>query len=210
MAEFLNEPKLSEKEKEWMLNVAKPLLKKNAIVAVRQKLNDDSSFSIVGNSQVRIADFLLYHMGEEAYFRNSDFVLGQEFFNDDNLLSIQIPSNVKFIGPSAFNDCYNVVEIDLPDSVEKIGWGAFCDCRRLQKIKIPSKLSVITDEMFYRCWEFPSKMDGLGRWVIVIPDAVKEIGRAAFRDCVFDCVVVPEGCKIHPDAFDRNVQIIKK
>ena len=210
MAEFLQKPILSEKEKEWVLNVAKPLLKKNDMVTVRKKLNTDNNFfSIIGNSQVRIADFLLYYMGEVAYFKDSHFVLKREFFKDDNLYSIQIPSNVKVIGPSAFNSCGDMVEIDLPDSVDEIGVCAFSGCHKLQKIKIPPKLSVISDEMFYGCWDLPYRMDNSGRSIFDIPDTVKEIRRAAFSHCDFDTAVVPDGCKIHPLAFDGNVQIIR-
>ncbi len=48
-----------------------------------------------------------------------------------NLVKINIPESVKFIGNNAFGDCENLSEITIPDSVSSIGITAFDNCKKL-------------------------------------------------------------------------------
>ncbi len=62
-----------------------------------------------------------------------------------------IPSGVKTIGSSAFNDCTSLTSITIADSVTSIEDSAFRDCTALTSITIPSSVTSIGDDAFWGC-----------------------------------------------------------
>lgn len=50
------------------------------------------------------------------------------FKNCQNMINIEIPNKVRFIGNSAFYGCCDLTEISLPNSVTNIGGAAFYGC----------------------------------------------------------------------------------
>lgn len=94
------------------------------------------------------------------------------FYELENLEEVSLPDSIGSIGDEAFYFCNRLESIQLPDSVTSIGKGAFELCRALKSVNIPENLEVIES------WTF-------GLTVIenvVIPDNVKRIEGAAFRD----------------------------
>ena len=124
-----------------------------------------------------------------------DWISG--FGNCNNLTSINL-SNVRNIAPGAFSGCKNLKKVQLTDEygnslLEEIGAGAFSGCTSLKYIQLPTDnyLRTIGDEAFYNT----------GIEIIIIPESVTSIGRAAFGDhlplVVFRHLTAPEqmaGC----------------
>ena len=75
--------------------------------------------------------------------------IGNDAFSQNNLTSINIPSNVQIIGDSAFSSNYSLAEVTLNEGIEKIGRNAFNGSNRLSgEITIPSSVMEIGDNAF--------------------------------------------------------------
>lgn len=66
-----------------------------------------------------------------------------------NLVSVQIPNSVKYIGPNAFYKCH-LNTLSLPEGVEIIGAGAFA-YNYFPEVTIPSSVKLIGSNAFYQC-----------------------------------------------------------
>ena len=68
-----------------------------------------------------------------------------------NLISIDIPSNVKDIEITAFYECNSLSEVTLPSSITKINSSVFQGCTSLKSITIPEAVTKIESYAFYDC-----------------------------------------------------------
>ncbi len=93
-------------------------------------------------------------------------------YNNGGLL--EIPSNVKHIGKSAFLDCQNYTSIKLNEGLQTIGEKAFYNNDNVESIVIPKSVTSIGDEAF-------RYFGGLKK--IEIYDGVTSIGDNAFECC---------------------------
>ena len=99
----------------------------------------------------------------------------EEYFAYNNdLISIDIPGNIKSIGNNAFHDCSRLTSVTIPDSVTRIGSYAFGNCGGLTNVTIGKGVTRIRDHAFYYCRGLAS---------IIIPDSVTSIGDFAFEGC---------------------------
>ena len=73
------------------------------------------------------------------------------FGNCENLIKIEIPSNVTSIGNFAFSWCSNLTQIEIPESVTEIGSHAFFNCSILTQISIPNSVTSIGSHAFAGC-----------------------------------------------------------
>jgi hypothetical protein len=71
-------------------------------------------------------------------------------FEDKLITAISIPSSVKYIGESVFNNCKKLKEITLPEGLERIGTGAFARSGLL-KITIPDTVTDMGQFLFVEC-----------------------------------------------------------
>ena len=62
--------------------------------------------------------------------------------------SIQIPSEVTYIGQSAFCGNEELESVNLPDHLETIGSDAFEGCKNLQQIEVPESVEYIGEDAF--------------------------------------------------------------
>ena len=53
-----------------------------------------------------------------------------------------VPSNVKIIGTSAFENCSNLVSVDLPQEIVSIGLKAFKDCQKLNNVNFAELINL--------------------------------------------------------------------
>jgi hypothetical protein len=58
------------------------------------------------------------------------------FYNNHNLLSVEIPEGVKTIGDAAFYGCTYLEDITLPSSVERIGDNGFALCNQVKRMEV--------------------------------------------------------------------------
>lgn len=68
-----------------------------------------------------------------------------------NLNSVTIPSDVTYIGESAFERCDHLASLTLPTRLTGIGKSAFSGCKNLYSIAIPKSVSSIGLYAFYQC-----------------------------------------------------------
>lgn len=105
--------------------------------------------------------------------------IGDDAFGNTNISSLQLSTNLKVIGVSAFKSCSSLAgTLTLPESLESIGSSAFCNCSMLSgTLSLPSKLTEIPANCFDDC-NFTGDL--------IIPDNIKSIGHCAFRYCKFN------------------------
>lgn len=85
-------------------------------------------------------------------------ILPNTFKKCNQLISINLNHCNKLISiqDGAFYECFNMVSLNIPESVQYIGSGAFFGCYSLKNIKIPSKVTAINNNTFYYCCKLSS------------------------------------------------------
>lgn len=96
------------------------------------------------------------------------------FKDCDNLININIQTNITSIGDSAFYGCKNIESIIIPNELKTIGLFAFRDCISLGSINIPDSVTSIGDSAFLGCTSLPN---------IRIPSGITEICHSTFSGC---------------------------
>ena len=91
-------------------------------------------------SRIVIPDGLT-SIGDMAFFIKDD---SGNIVGNQNLLSVEIPSSVTYIGEGAFGYCINLSYINIPNSIQTIGKGAFTECHRLTSIELTSNIVNLT------------------------------------------------------------------
>lgn len=117
------------------------------------------------------------------------------FVSCENLSTIKFPSNITYIGDSAFNDT-GLTTVDIPDTVTSVGTSAFANCKSLQEVNIGSGMTHIADSAFSGCdlkdLTIGGKVESIGMFAfsssqnlesVVIPNSVTEIEYGAFQNC---------------------------
>ncbi len=97
------------------------------------------------------------------------------FYNHGELVKVELPEHLRYIGNKAFYACTKLEGIEIPDTVETIGESAFLNCQSLLTVKLPLGLKAIEDNTFYSCYFLES---------VEIPFTVEKIGRNAFYNCL--------------------------
>ena len=92
-------------------------------------------------------------------------VASSAFRENEDLISVAIPSSVKTIGERAFYEC-GLLEVTFSEGLEEIGQDAFVGCK-MNKIDLPESLKTIGESAFEVC-DFLKK--------ITIPAGVISIG----------------------------------
>jgi len=90
------------------------------------------------------------------------------------IVSVSLPSTLKYIGADAFRECTSLESVKLPEGLEEVGDGAFRDCTWVQEVEFPSSLVRIGDMAFANC----SMLAG-----IECQDGLQVIGDGAFSNC---------------------------
>lgn len=91
-----------------------------------------------------------------------------------NLVNIEIPDIVTYLGSNSFKDCVSLKNIVLPSELTLISYKTFSGCKSLEKIIIPNKVKEIGEGAFSSCY---------GLVNIEIPETVQNIGKSAFSNC---------------------------
>ena len=121
---------------------------------------------------------------------------GAAFRDCTNLTSVTIPNSVKEIGDSAFRGCESLTRVAIPSSVKEIGYYAFSGCTSLTSVEVApeNQQFYVENGLVISRKESSVILVPGGLTSAVIPEGVKEIDGAAFRDCTnLTSVTIPEG-----------------
>lgn len=112
-------------------------------------------------------------------------------------LNTKIPSGIKIIGESAFEDCRGLSSVEIPNGVVEIRDNAFTDCDGLRKVLLPISLTHIGSGAFSCCTNLSQ---------INIPRSVVSIGEGAFEEClsITGEIILESVKKIEKDAFAKT------
>lgn len=84
-------------------------------------------------------------------YTKNDTITAHMFYHCNNLIAIDLPKGVKYIGNWAFCGCSRLISINLPEGVTRIGIHAFSYCRNLTSIDLPEGITSIGYNTFYNC-----------------------------------------------------------
>ena len=104
----------------------------------------------------------------------SEYYIGYEAFAYSEIEKVKLSQAVKYIGNSAFYQCYDLKEIDFGNSITKIDGYAFYSCDSLKEIVIPDSVTLIESYAFYDC-------DNLSK--VTVGKNVETINYNAFYNC---------------------------
>jgi len=87
-----------------------------------------------------------------------------------------IPSSVKHVYRSAFENAFALTGLTIPSSVTSIGSYAFCNCSGITgNLSLPGSLTNLEDGAFYGCYN----LNG----TVSIPASLKQLGTFCFFEC---------------------------
>ena len=97
------------------------------------------------------------------------------FYNRGEIVSVDLPSELLYIGNEAFSNCRSLTSVEIPNTVETIGESAFLNCQSLETVSLPLGLKEIQPNTFYACYKLNN---------VEIPFTVEKIGINAFFNCL--------------------------
>ena len=96
------------------------------------------------------------------------------FYNCKSLKSISFGSEIHEIGDCAFYNCGSLESVTFGEELMRIGSSAFNRCANLAKLDLPSKLETISSSAFSGC----SKIQ-----MVDLPLSLQSLGNSAFEYC---------------------------
>ena len=115
--------------------------------------------------------------------------IGESAFEETNIAKVSVPAKVTFIGKAAFKKCKSLQLLEGCAGVEEFGESSFEECTNLNGDKLPvtNKLRVIGKSAFKGCTSF-TNVDLSGASSLIT------IGHHAFEKCTgINSFVFPEG-----------------
>lgn len=123
------------------------------------------------------------------------------FYYVVNLVDVNIPSQLQYIGPSAFEQCVNLKadSLVLPEGFEKLDRAVFANCTSLTgKVVLPSTIKEIGEAAFWR-----AKISAIN-----FPEGLEKIGYGAFYACRLEEVRIPNSCQdLGEYTFKLNMEL---
>ena len=87
--------------------------------------------------------------------------------------SLVIPSTVKHIDKSAFENCYNLTSVTLPSTLQSTGTYAFAYCSGISgSLSLPASLKSLSDGAFYGCYNLTG--------TVTLPASLTQMGSYCF------------------------------
>lgn len=145
--------------------------------------------------------------------------IGNESFANNNLTKVNIPTNITYIGKRAFAN-NKIQTLNIEKGVKELDDGAFNN-NSLMILKLPESTKSIGNYTFSsNKLKTISLNDGILNIGIGafsdnnltrtnIPSSVRSIGDGAYRKNNIRTIYVPIYTKLHPDAFDSWVNIVR-
>lgn len=129
-------------------------------------------------------------------------IIGNSLFeNKTNLKSVVIPEGVEYINEKAFKGCSSLEGISFPDSVSRISKESFKGCQSIESIVLPKNLYNLSNYAFEDCTSLTS---------VTFNENLYRIFSDAFENCNIETLEFNEGLKeIHSEAFKDNPNLKK-
>ena len=137
------------------------------------------------------------------------------------LKKVHLPSTIKKIGSSAFNNCTGLEEINIPSACKVIESNAFYNCVSLKEITIPKGIEKIGEGAFGKKSnnsyssedeeeEVPSILvakfaDGITE----IPDSIFYSGYYSSGKTLLKKIIIPEGVKVIGESAFKNLDVVE-
>lgn len=159
--------------------------------------------------------------GSELLWKNST-VANENIVYQGAIRKVELGSQIRSIGTSAFNNCKLLESINIPTTLvtsgtTSLGGRAFYICESLKALIVPSNVIALNNGAVYACRNMavlsvPKDMNNLGTSTIntsgvvnfEVPQSVTSIGSSMFYGCVhMRKIVMPSGItSILNDAFN--------
>lgn len=91
-----------------------------------------------------------------------------------DLVSVNIPNSVNFLGRYAFHFCESLSSMSIPNSITELKEGLFYYCSNLSSVNIPNSITSVKEGVFLGCTNLTA---------ISIPNSVSSIGKNVFSCC---------------------------
>ncbi len=78
-------------------------------------------------------------------------IIAYSFMASDNLINIEIPGSVRYIGMMAFARCSGLETVVIQNGLSSIEQYAFSSCSNLKRIFLPKSITCIGHGAFYNC-----------------------------------------------------------
>lgn len=75
--------------------------------------------------------------------------IDEKAFEETDIVSVEISSNVKTVGKNAFKNCKKLKSVKLNEGVRSLGESAFFGCTELDSVSIPKSLEKLNDAVFF-------------------------------------------------------------
>jgi len=121
--------------------------------------------------------------------------LGPHAFHDCvSLQSVKVPGSIGTVSTSAFENCSSMTTAELGEGVRSIADHAFKNCTLLESISLPSTLRTLDVYDFENCFSLKN---------VDIPAGVESLPKGLFRECqALQSVVIPDSVtEIQDEAF---------
>ncbi len=128
-------------------------------------------------------------------------ITGMAFAGFNNLISVDIPSSLTYIGEKAFYGCSGMTSIQFSEAPSMIDKKAFYGCSSLSRVNVGNISKWCECEFVGELWEFSSNplsrsmhlyQNDIEITDLIIPNSVSEIKAGAFYQCRFNSVFIPE------------------
>lgn len=110
------------------------------------------------------------------------FIGESAFENCDNLTAITVPAGVKTIDPYAFSYCNLLASATLPDSATDLGTHLFRSSTMLKSVRLPAGLKDLPNSIFNNCTALKN---------VKLPSTLQTISRAAFMGSGLRWITLP-------------------
>lgn len=105
----------------------------------------------IGNDAFRDKADQAYTPIETVSFPSTLKKIGERAFLGARIRTLKLPSNLKRIERSSFNNCDNLSKVELPRNIEYIGRWAFGNCDNLSNVTMFDGVEKIESYAFYGC-----------------------------------------------------------
>lgn len=123
------------------------------------------------------------------------------FYENDGLISVEIPNSVTTFPSYAFGECKSLKSVILPNSISSLSDYSFKNCQSLTSVSIPNSVTTIGEATFSGC----SSLNNLE-----LPTSIKSLDHDAFYGCsALTTITIPESVtSISDDLFSHCSSLI--